>query len=91
MTPKAELRPSPLGDDRRQRGAGPAAATSICRRPAGFVACPVYERDLLASGNRLAGPALIDQLDATTLILPGQRATVDAYRNLLIELGECGG
>lgn len=49
-----------------------------------FVPCPVYDRSLLASGNRLAGPAIIDQLDATTLLLPNQHATVDPYRNLLI-------
>ena len=34
----------------------------------------------------LFGPAIIDQLDATTLIGPGQHARLDAYRNLHIAL-----
>jgi N-methylhydantoinase A len=31
------------------------------------------------------GPAIIDQMDSTTLVLPGQVATVDAHLNLIIE------
>ena len=40
----------------------------------GFVDCPVYERDYLAAGARLAGPAIIEQMDATTIVIPGQSA-----------------
>ncbi len=47
---------------------------------------PVFERATLAPGQQLAGPAVIEQLDATTLIFPGDRASVDGARNLLIEL-----
>jgi N-methylhydantoinase A len=51
----------------------------------GFVACPVYDRERLGPGHRVTGPAVVEQMDATTLVLPGQTATVDAYANLLIE------
>ena len=85
LTPKAELRPSPLGP-------ADASAARIGSRAVylpeagGFTTCPVYDRALLTHGHQLTGPAIIDQLDATTLILPGQRATVDAYRNLRIDV-----
>ncbi|HSA80195.1 MAG TPA: hydantoinase/oxoprolinase family protein, partial [Geminicoccaceae bacterium] len=49
-------------------------------------ATPVYERAALQPGQRLRGPAVIEQLDATTLLFPGDVTTVDAAANLLIEL-----
>ena len=52
-----------------------------------FVETPVYERDRLQTGNRIAGPAVIEQMDSTTFVLPGQTATVDPYHNLVIEEG----
>jgi N-methylhydantoinase A len=51
----------------------------------GFVSCPVYDRDKLGPGHRIAGPAIIEQMDATTVVLPGQTASVDAYLNILVE------
>jgi N-methylhydantoinase A len=50
-----------------------------------FVACPVYARDDLRAGNRFSGPAIIEQMDATTLVLPGMTARVDAWLNLILE------
>jgi N-methylhydantoinase A len=51
----------------------------------GFVDCPVHDREGLEPGHRLPGPAVVEQMDATTLLLPGQVAVVDPYLNLLIE------
>jgi N-methylhydantoinase A/oxoprolinase/acetone carboxylase beta subunit/N-methylhydantoinase B/oxoprolinase/acetone carboxylase alpha subunit len=50
----------------------------------GEVSCAVYDRARLGPGHRFAGPAIVEQLDATTLILPGQEVTVDDYGNLLL-------
>lgn len=50
------------------------------------VATALYERDDLQPGMRIAGPAVIDQLDSTTLVFPGDTARVDGARNLIIEL-----
>jgi N-methylhydantoinase A len=44
----------------------------------------VYRRELLRAGNRLTGPAVIEQMDATTVVLPGHRADVDPYGDLWI-------
>ncbi|MCU1722653.1 hydantoinase/oxoprolinase family protein [Pseudomonas sp. 5P_5.1_Bac1] len=51
----------------------------------GFVATPIYDRERLGAGHSLNGPAIIEQMDSTTLVLEGQRATVDRYLNILIE------
>ncbi len=47
---------------------------------------PVFQRDSLAAGQALTGPAIIEQLDTTTLIFPGDRGVVDAWGNLIIAL-----
>ena len=44
----------------------------------------VYRRDLLKCGNIIAGPAIVTQLDSTTLILPGHAGEIDAIGNILI-------
>jgi N-methylhydantoinase A len=51
----------------------------------GTVTCPVYDRDRLQPGNRFAGPAIVEQMDATTLVLPGMTARVDPTLNLILE------
>jgi N-methylhydantoinase A len=51
----------------------------------GNVPCPVYARDRLKPGNRFLGPAIVEQMDATTLVLPGMTARVDSYLNLILE------
>ncbi len=51
----------------------------------GFVSCPIYDREKLDAGNRIEGPAIVEQMDATTVILPGMVATVEPYLNLIVE------
>ena len=38
------------------------------------------------TGDAIAGPAVIEQLDSTTLLFPGDRATVDPYLNLVVDI-----
>ncbi|MBM4442026.1 MAG: hydantoinase/oxoprolinase family protein [Candidatus Rokubacteria bacterium] len=47
-----------------------------------FVETPIYERAALPVGARLAGPAIVEQLDTTTVIPPGVTALVDDAGNL---------
>ena len=49
---------------------------------------PAYARDGLKAGNRIAGPALIEEHASTTVLLPGDRMQVDRFGNLLIEVGK---
>ena len=51
----------------------------------GFTECVVYSRDGLKPGNRIDGPAIVEQMDTTTVILPDMQATVDPYLNLVLE------
>ena len=46
--------------------------------------CLVYDRDRLKAGNRMNGPAVVEQLDATTVIPPGYAGRVDDYGNVWI-------
>ena len=46
---------------------------------------PAYDRQRLRANNRLAGPAIVHQLDATTVILAGQRARIDSRGSLWLE------
>jgi N-methylhydantoinase A len=48
----------------------------------------VYGRQGLRSGNRISGPAIVVEYSATTVLPPGCVLTVDAYQNLIIEVGE---
>ena len=52
----------------------------------GAVDCPVYERDALRAGHAIDGPAIVEQLDSTTPVFPGDRATVDPAGNLVIRV-----
>ena len=51
---------------------------------------PIFRRSELAPAQMVDGPAVIDQLDATTLVFPGDRVVVDPFGNLVITLnGAC--
>lgn len=49
-----------------------------------FIKCPLYERSKLFVGDELRGPAIIEQMDATTLLPPGFVVRVDVLRNLFM-------
>ena len=46
----------------------------------------VHQRDALVPGMRFIGPAIVEQLDATTVIEPGQAVEVDHIGNLVIDV-----
>jgi len=45
---------------------------------------PIYRRERLPRGAEFAGPAIVEQFDTTTVVEPGDRATVDPLGNLVI-------
>ena len=53
-------------------------------RELGIQDTPIYDRDRLEPGHELAGPAVVEQMDTTTVIHPEQQARVDDYKNLII-------
>ncbi|MGI8541549.1 MAG: hydantoinase/oxoprolinase family protein [Rubrobacteraceae bacterium] len=72
-------------------GHGGDASPSILRTEGvyfgGWKDTPVYDRAKLHPANVIEGPAIVSQDDATTVIEPGHRGTVDRYGNILIEDG----
>ncbi len=54
---------------------------------AGFVDTPIYLRDKLQAGNRIHGPALIEEHASTTTLMPDDLLVVDAFGNLDISVG----
>lgn len=74
------------------RKSGPVKDAVIGMQPIffqdGLRDCPVYARDKLGAGARFAGPGIVTQLDATTLIAPGEKVEIDALGSLLIEIAE---
>jgi len=54
----------------------------------GFVETPVYTRQPWQPGVVSAGPAIINEYDSTTVVLPGQRWSTDGSGSLVIEEAE---
>ena len=48
---------------------------------------PVYRRRDLAPGQTVHGPAIVEQLDTTVIVFPGDRMRVDAWGNVVIARG----
>jgi len=71
-------------------GAAPDAAALLPAREAIFdglsAKTAIYDRDRLRPGNRFAGPAVVTEYSATTLVPPFAEATVDARGNLILHL-----
>lgn len=84
LIPKLGLQELPRGEE---AGAEPAGERDIYFEETGkYVPTPIFHRHALRAGHRIDGPAVIEQLDATTVIYPLQRARVDRFGNLIIEV-----
>jgi 5-oxoprolinase (ATP-hydrolysing) len=84
--------PEPRVDLRAQAHEGDGPAKPKGKRKAyfpeagGFVDTPVFARDGLRPGNGVEGPAIVEERESTTVILPGDRLTVDEAGNLRIAI-----
>ncbi|MFQ5829703.1 MAG: hydantoinase/oxoprolinase family protein [Candidatus Methylomirabilia bacterium] len=70
------------------------ALAQVATRPVwfdgGWRQTPIYQRERLPPGAEFSGPAVIEQLDATTVIEPGDSVRVDPLGNLAITVGGLG-
>jgi len=81
------LQPADYIEQPRQQGSPLATATrSVNFGDGGVTGVPVYARADIAPGTSLVGPAVVEQLDTTTIVFPGDRVFVDAASNLVIEV-----
>jgi N-methylhydantoinase A len=78
---KFPLSPPSRGADCGERGRRPVIFAS---KP---VECPIYLRSGFKTGDRLEGPAVIEELGATILVYPGDRIQVNEFGHLVIEVG----
>jgi N-methylhydantoinase A len=56
----------------------------VCFDDAGYRPTPLYDRTGLSPGNRISGPAVIEEFGSTVPLHPGFTAELDRYGNLLI-------
>jgi N-methylhydantoinase A len=76
-----------IGGAVKRGGSDPSAAAASRTRVFvgdGFREATIYDRSKLEAGNRIPGPAIVIEMDATTLILPDCAGVVDDYGNILI-------
>ena len=68
----------------RARQGGVHRPSGRCYFGGRFQPTPTYARAALLAGNRINGPALIEEHASTTVLLPGDKLEVDTYGNLVI-------
>ena len=88
----------PLGTADGTNGTGASrAAAALAHDQAGRrrtwlggreVEAAVYDRGGLPPGAALEGPAIVEQLDTTTYLGPGDRAIVDPFGNLIVTVAQ---
>ena len=79
---------------RRFEGAGEAGGSAVvgARRAwfpelDGFTECNVIDRYRLREGDAFAGPAIVEERESTTVVLPGDTVTVGPSGHMVIEVG----
>jgi N-methylhydantoinase A len=88
VTAKPPFEKTATGDDR------PSATALREKRPVyvsasdEFKEVPVFSRPALLAGNRVMGPAIIEEYASTTVLMPGDSLQVDEFGNLSIDVGE---
>lgn len=66
-------------------GAEPSTTRNVTFPDVGVLPCPVYQRESLAPDQLLEGPAILEELDSTTLLQPGDRLTISPQGLAVIE------
>ncbi len=83
------MKKPPQGRIKKGGNAPPKSAASGRRKvwfDGRFRDTPTYRRTELVAGNTIRGPALIEEHASTTVLMPGDRMTVDDYGNLAIRV-----
>src|SRR5678815_1718381 len=86
-TRRLEHKPLAQGDGTAQKGRKPAH--KVYFRDHGMIECACYDRALLLAEDTVAGPALIEAADSTTVVPPGWGVRCDRIGNLMITRKGC--
>ena len=84
-TPKPSFRKA---DELTQDPGAPSSTREVYFEEGGWQPTPVYDRDALPAGARFQGPAIVNQLDSTTVVPPNTRVEIDEWYNIRIHLQE---
>jgi N-methylhydantoinase A len=88
----SRIRPQRLEDEGKEPDAALKGHRSVCFDETGdFIETPIYSRAELRPANVIAGPAVIEEFDSTTVVWPGQTAHVDGFLNIVIDTGRGNG
>lgn len=87
VLPRADLAGLLPRSGRASEASDAQAGTRQMRFSGNLVDAPVYDRARLPTGARIAGPAVLTQLDTTTVLEPGDVAEVDQHDNLIVDKG----
>jgi N-methylhydantoinase A len=85
--PRPEWPTVPTGTAEPEADARIGIRPMVLEPAAGEISCPVYERSRLRAGNRIDGPAAVEEGTTTTLLRVGDTLIVDALGNLLLQIG----
>ena len=83
LVPQAKLSPGKV-TGRKIEAAKTGTRKVFFGKEHGVLATEIYNRDFLEPAHKIVGPAIVEQLDTTTVIHPEQEATVDEYENIII-------
>ena len=83
LTPRVRARGAKMGAASPRKAQKDARAVHF-QETGDVVSCPIYERDLLLAGNRVRGPAVVEQADSTIVIPPSFEGQVDAHGRLIM-------
>ena len=84
LVPQAKLSPGKI-TGRKVEAAKTGERKVFFGKEHGILATAIYDRKLLEPGHKIFGPAIVEQMDTTTVIQPEQEATVDEYGNIIIK------
>lgn len=80
---KPDLKAEPV--DEHAKAPKPVAVRDVLfDQEEDYIKINIYNRDDFCPGCRIAGPAIIEQMDSTSVIPPGWNAYTDGYYNILV-------
>ncbi len=79
------LKPSTIPKQGKKSPIPESQRTVYYEEVGGFVDTPSYRRSALGEGAEIIGPAIVEQLDSTTVIHPNTRASVKTGGNIVLE------
>jgi N-methylhydantoinase A len=77
---------NPISEEQINNSPHPISERFVWFEPNKPSKTPIYSRSKLRFGHALVGPAIIEQLDAVTVIFPGDTVKVDSSGNLIIKV-----